>query len=46
MNYNMLLNDIENGCIDNSVKISDELRKELEPYMKPNKERAEELKAL
>ena len=45
-NYNMLLNDIENGCIDNSVKISDELRKELEPYIKPNKERAEELKAL
>ena len=45
-NFNMLLNDIDNGSIDTSVKISDELRKELEPYIKPNKERADELKAL
>ena len=45
-NFNMLINDIENGCIDNSVKISDELRKELEPFIKPDKQRAEELKSL
>ena len=45
-NFNMLLNDIEKGCIDTSVKISDELSKELKCYIKPNMKRAEELKAL
>lgn len=45
-NYIMLLKDIENGCIDPSVKISDKLSKELKTYIRPNKERAEALKAL
>lgn len=45
-NFNKLLEDIENGSIDESANVSDELRTELKPYIKPNKKRAEELKAL
>lgn len=45
-NFSMLLNDIKKGSIDSSIKISDELRTELEDYITPNPKRAEALMSL
>lgn len=44
--FDMLLNDIKNGTIDSSVNISEELKKKLAPYIKPDPKRAEKLKSL
>lgn len=42
-NWKMLVDDIRNGSIDNSVKMSDEVRKSLLDKIKPMPERADEL---
>ena len=44
-NREMLIRDIETGSIDPSVKLPDELRAKLESELKPDKKRAEELRA-
>jgi len=44
-NREMLLNDIENGIISESVKMKDSVRRELEKVVKPDPKRAAELRA-
>lgn len=43
-NKEMILKDIENGTIDESIKIPGIIRKKIQKRLKPNKKRAEELK--
>ena len=45
-NGNLILKDIENGTIDESIKMPDNIRKKLQKRLKPNKQRAEELKKI
>ncbi|MCQ2335859.1 MAG: GH3 auxin-responsive promoter family protein [Paludibacteraceae bacterium] len=40
------ITDIENGTMSSKVSISDDIRKAVEPYLKPNPERAAELREL
>ena len=45
-NWKILVNDIETGTIDPSIKMSDEVRESLAKKIKPMPERAAELKAI
>lgn len=45
-NEKMILKDIENGTIDESIKIPENIRKKIEKRLKPNKKRAEELRKI
>ena len=45
-NHDMLIKDIEEGKINNSVNISKEFKAKLEKKLKPDKKRAEELKKI
>ncbi|MGN1132760.1 MAG: GH3 auxin-responsive promoter family protein [Ruminococcus sp.] len=45
-NWKMLVKDIETGTIDESVKMSDQVRESLMEKIKPMPERAKELKAI
>lgn len=42
-NWEMLAKDIAEGTIDKSIKIPDEIRKNLSEYIKPDKERSDEI---
>ncbi|SDB11861.1 GH3 auxin-responsive promoter family protein [Eubacterium oxidoreducens] len=44
-NWESLCDDIEQGCISKEINISDELRDKFNSMLKPNKERAQELRA-
>jgi hypothetical protein len=44
--YDEYVNDIEHGTLSSGVNIQPEIRSVLEGYLKPNKERADELRAL
>lgn len=44
-NWQMLVNDIETGSIDPSVRVRDDIHEQLKKVMKPDPERAAELKA-
>lgn len=46
MNWEMLVNDIERGTIDESIKMSDKTKKELAQSIKPDPERAAELREI
>ncbi len=46
INWEMLCSDIEHGTIDESIKMSDSIRKDLESKLKPMPERANELKKI
>ena len=43
-NWKLLCEDIEKGLINDTVQISEDIRKELKPYLKPNQKRAAELR--
>lgn len=45
-NHEMLIRDIENGTIDASIRMPENIRKKLEKKLKPNKKRADELKEI
>lgn len=45
-NYQILVNDIKTGTIDKDVNIPQELREKLEKNLKPDPERAEELRQI
>ena len=45
-NWELLVNDIENGTIDESIKMSDEVRESLLEKIEPMPERAEELRKI
>ncbi len=45
-NWEMLVNDIENGTIDDSIKMSDEVKASLNAKIKPMPERAEKLREI
>ncbi len=45
-NYEMLINDIENGTIDSSITIPDDVRESLLEKVEPMPERAEELREI
>ena len=45
-NHEMLINDIENGNINSSIKIPEDMKRRLERKLKPNKQRAEELRKI
>lgn len=45
-NYDMLIQDIEEGKINSSVKISKEMKTKLEKKLKPDKKRADELREI
>ena len=44
--WDEFVKDIENGTMTDKVSIPEEIRRECAPYLKPNPERAEELRAL
>ncbi|MCR5080589.1 MAG: GH3 auxin-responsive promoter family protein [Treponema sp.] len=44
--YDSYVEDIEKGIINSSLNIPQDIRDELQPYLKPNPKRAAELKAL
>lgn len=44
--YDSYVEDIEKGTINSSLNIPQDIRDELQPYLKPNPKRAAELKAL
>ncbi len=46
VNEKIILKDIENGTIDESIRMPEKIRKKLEKKLKPNKQRAEELKKI
>ena len=43
-NHDMLIRDMETGTIDQSIELSDDVRRKLERRMKPNPKRAAELR--
>lgn len=43
-NWQMLADDIENGTIDESIRVRDDIHKQLEKLMKPNPKRAAEVR--
>lgn len=45
-NWELLCDDIEKGTIDSSILVSDTMRATLEAKLKPNKKRADELRAV
>lgn len=45
-NYEMIIKDIEDGKISDSIEISKELKTKLEKKLKPDKKRADELKEI
>ena len=45
-NHEMLINDIENGKINSDIKMSNEMREDLEERLSPNPKRAEELRKI
>ncbi|MBQ8099812.1 MAG: GH3 auxin-responsive promoter family protein [Paludibacteraceae bacterium] len=45
-NYEQICDDIEHGTLSAAMSIPDDIRKALQPLMKPNPGRAEELRAL
>ncbi|MDR3301171.1 MAG: GH3 auxin-responsive promoter family protein [Spirochaetaceae bacterium] len=45
-NWEMLCDDIEQGSINSSLKLPEELREQLVPYLKADPERAQELRAI
>ena len=45
-NAEIILKDIETGTIDDTIKMPEYIRKKLEKKIKPNKERAEELRKI
>ena len=45
-NWELLVNDIENGTIDRSVELSDEIREKLAAALEPMPERAAELRTI
>lgn len=44
--YDKYVEDIENGTLNKDLKIDDDIREAIQPFLKPNPERAEELRAL
>lgn len=44
--YDQYVNDIEHGTLNKDLNISPEIRAAIQPYLKPNPERAAELRAL
>ena len=45
-NKTLILKDIENGTIDNSIKMPDNIRKNFQKRLRPNKKRADELRKI
>jgi len=45
-NIEIILKDIENGTIDKSIKMPENIRKKFQKRLKPNKERANELRKI
>ena len=45
-NVEIILKDIENGTIDDSIKMPEYIRKKFQKRLKPNKERADELRKI
>ena len=45
-NIELIIRDIENGTIDDSIKMPEDIRKKFEKRLKPNKERADELRKI
>ena len=45
-NIEVILKDIENGTIDDSIKMPEKIRKKFQKRLKPNKKRAEELRKI
>ena len=45
-NIEIILKDIENGTIDDSIKMPEDIRKKFQKKLKPNKERADELRKI
>lgn len=43
-NWQMLADDIEKGAIDESIRVRDDIHRKLKKVMKPNPERAEEIR--